>query len=402
MNLDFSDFSFDQPILEGISAMGFDEPTPIQERAIPVILKGDDLIGCAQTGTGKTAAFILPLLQLLLKKPDHKGTFSLILVPTRELALQIDQQLQGFAYYLPFSSAPVYGGGAGDVWEKQKKAVQSGVDIIVATPGRLISLLILGHLKPDNLKVLVLDEADRMLDMGFYDDIMQIIDFLPRKRQTLLFSATMPPKIRQMAKKVLKSPAEINIGLAKPPEKVLQGAYYVDDSQKRELVRELLNGKQDIKSILIFSSTKKNVKVLYNGLKSDGFTVNAMHSDLEQKEREEVINDFKNRKFQILIATDIVSRGIDIENIDLIINYDVPHDAEDYVHRVGRTARAKNSGVALTFINHEERRKFRNIERFIGSEVYKIPLPGNISEGEKKEKVPEKKRGRGRPRKNPA
>ncbi len=398
--MDFKDFLFDSPILEGIEAMGFQMPTAIQEKAIPVILNGDDLIGCAQTGTGKTAAYILPLLQQLLKSHDKKGTYALILVPTRELAQQIDQHLQGFAYYLSLSSAPVYGGGSGDIWEKQKKAVQTGADIIVATPGRLISLLVLGHMKPENLKVLVLDEADRMLDMGFYEDIIQIIDYLPARRQNLMFSATMPPKIRELAKKILKSPVEINIGLARPPEKVLQAVYMVDDEEKRELVRDLLRGKEDLKSILIFSSTKKNVKTLFSRLKSDGFAVNAMHSDLEQKEREEVIASFKNRKFQILIATDIVSRGIDIENIDLVINYDVPHDAEDYVHRVGRTARAKNSGVALTFVNKFERRKFRNIEQFIGSEVFRVPLPANTGNDRKNKEPPLKKRGRGRPRKN--
>ncbi len=366
--------------MEGIVAMGFEAPTSIQRDAIPVILKGGDLIGCAQTGTGKTAAFVLPLLQKILKEPDRKGTYCMIIVPTRELALQIDQQLQGFAYFLPFSSIAVYGGGSGNVWEAQKNALEKGVDIVIATPGRLIAHLAVGNVDSGNMKMLVLDEADRMLDMGFYDDIMHIVDSVPKQRQTLMFSATMPPRIRELAKKILKNPEEINIGLAKPPEGVLQAAYLVCNEHKRELMRELLKGKEDLKSILIFSSTKKSVREIASELKSHGFKVEAMHSDLQQNEREEALNRFKNRKVQILIATDIVSRGIDIEAIDLVINYNVPADAEDYVHRVGRTARAEQSGVALTFIDPSEKQKFKNIERFIENEIYKAPLPDHLEE----------------------
>lgn len=361
--------------------MGFSKPTPIQIKTIPIILENNDLIACAQTGTGKTAAFLLPVLQKMMENDDFEGTRLLVIVPTRELAMQIDQHLQGFSYFIPVSSVAVYGGGDGDTWEQQKYAIASGVNVIIATPGRLISLIGLNYLKSDNLRTLVLDEADRMLDMGFYDDIIKIIGSLPEKRQTLMFSATMPPKIRLMAKKILTEPEEVNISIAKPAEGVLQGAYLVHNDQKPDLIMDLLYDKPELKSILIFSATKKNVKVLHKQLKSDGFSCGAIHSDLEQHERVSVLNDFKNRKFQILVATDIVSRGIDIDSIDLVINYDVPSDAEDYVHRVGRTARAEMTGVALTFINSREVRSFRNIETLIGSEVHKIPLPPHIGKG---------------------
>jgi ATP-dependent RNA helicase RhlE len=377
----FKDFNFHPSINESIDAMGFTKPTPVQIITIPVILENKDLIACAQTGTGKTAAFLLPLLQKMTGSEEISGTRILVIVPTRELALQIDQHLQGFSYFVPVSSVAVYGGGDGETWDQQKSAIASGVNIIVATPGRLISLIGLDYFKPDNLQALVLDEADRMLDMGFYDDIVKIINTLPKKRQTLMFSATMPPKIRQLAKKILTNPEEVNISLAKPAEGVLQGAYLVHDEQKPGLIIDLLKDKPELKSILVFSATKKNVKSLHNQLKKDGFSTGAIHSDLEQHERISVLNDFKNRKFQILVATDIVSRGIDIDSIDLVINYDVPSDAEDYVHRVGRTARAELTGVALTFINSRDVRSFMNIETLIGTSVYKIPLPAHLGAG---------------------
>jgi ATP-dependent RNA helicase RhlE len=377
----FEDFNFHPAISESIDAMGFTKPTPVQVSTIPIILENKDLIACAQTGTGKTAAFLLPVLQRIVEEDDFEGTKLLVIVPTRELALQIDQHVQGFTYFVPVSSVAVYGGGTGDLWDQQKSAIASGANIIIATPGRLISLINLDYLRAENLRTLVLDEADRMLDMGFYDDIVRIITKLPKKRQTLMFSATMPPKIRQLAKKILNSPAEINISLAKPAEGVLQGAYLVHDEHKPALIIDLLRDKPDLKSILIFSATKINVKQLQKQLKSQGLSCNAIHSDLEQHERITVLNDFKNRKFQILVATDIVSRGIDIESIDLVINYDVPADAEDYVHRVGRTARAELTGVALTFINSRDVRSFKNIESLIGSEVHKLPLPPHIGPG---------------------
>jgi ATP-dependent RNA helicase RhlE len=391
----FNEFQFHPSIQESIDAMGFSKPTPVQIITIPIILENKDLIACAQTGTGKTAAFLLPVLQKMIVNEDFNGTKVLVIVPTRELAIQIDQHLQGFSYFVPVSSVAVYGGGDGDTWEQQKSAIASGVNIIVATPGRLISLIGLDYLKPDSLQTLVLDEADRMLDMGFFDDIIKIINTLPEKRQTLMFSATMPPKIRQLAKKILTDPEEINISLAKPAEGVLQGAYLVHDEQKPGLIIDLLKDKPELKSILVFSATKKNVKALHKQLKADGFSCGAIHSDLEQHERISVLGDFKNRKFQILVATDIVSRGIDIDSIDLVINYDVPSDAEDYVHRVGRTARAELTGVALTFINSREVRSFRNIETLIGSVVYKLPLPPHLGAGP--EYVVSKNYGYGKP-----
>jgi len=398
----FKDFEFHPLIQESIDAMGFQKPTPVQSEAIPLIMQGKDLIACAQTGTGKTAAFLLPVLQKIVKNNDFEGTKLLVIVPTRELAMQIDQHLQGFSYFIPVSSVAVYGGGDGDTWEQQKSAIAAGVNMIIATPGRLISLISLEYLRAENLDTLVLDEADRMLDMGFYDDIIKIIKTLPIERQTLMFSATMPPKIRLLAKKILSDPAEITISLAKPAEGVLQGAYLVYDEQKQALIMDLLHDKPDLKSILVFSATKKNVKALYRQLKDDGFTCGAIHSDLAQSERVAVLNDFKNRKFQILVATDIVSRGIDIDSIDIVINYDVPADAEDYVHRVGRTARAKQTGVALTFINQKEVRSFRSIERLIGNEIHKLPLPSHIGKGPEYTERPAFRPGKKKKGKNPA
>ncbi|MFP4367384.1 MAG: DEAD/DEAH box helicase [Bacteroidales bacterium] len=377
----FKKFDFHPSINESIDAMGFSKPTPVQSKTIPIILENKDLIACAQTGTGKTAAFLLPVLQKITESGDFNGTKLLVVVPTRELALQIDQQVQGFAYFVPVSSVAVYGGGTGDTWDQQKSAIAAGVNIIIATPGRLISLINLDYLKPEKLMTLVLDEADRMLDMGFHEDIIKIINVLPKKRQTLMFSATMPPKIRQLAKKILSDPEEINISIAKPAEGVLQGAYLVHDEQKPALIVDLLRDKPELRSILIFAATKKNVKNLHKQLKAEGFSCDAIHSDLEQQERISVLNDFKNKRLRILVATDIVSRGIDIDSIDLVINYDVPSDAEDYVHRVGRTARAELTGVALTFINSREVKSFMNIEALIGNKVHKLPLPTHLGEG---------------------
>jgi superfamily II DNA/RNA helicase len=376
--LNFSDFTFSTEIFEAIDAMGFSEPTPIQIKAIPAILDGRDVIGCAQTGTGKTAAYILPLLEKMANLDSDARTINtLVIAPTRELALQIDQHFEGFSYYVPISSIPVYGGGDGSTWDVQKSAMLKGADVVIATPGRLITHLKLGYLKLDKVKFLVLDEADRMLDMGFYDDIVQIIEYLPKQRQNLLFSATMPPEIRRLAKKILNDPEEINIALARPAEGILQTIYRVEDRLKTKLVAHLISGK-DVPSILIFCSTKKSVKLLEKELTSLGFLTGAIHSDLEQKDRERVLLDFKNRKLQILVATDVISRGIDIENIDLIINYDTPQDAEDYVHRVGRTARAKSTGVAITLVSREEMRIISRIENLIGYKIFQSPMPPEI------------------------
>jgi len=377
--LDFKKFNFSKEISQGIEAMGFREPTAIQIEAIPAILNGRDLIGCAQTGTGKTAAYILPLLEkMIYLQRETKAITTLVIAPTRELALQIDQHFEGFSYYVPVSSIPVYGGGDGTAWDVQKSAMLKGADVVIATPGRLITHLKLGYLSLNQVKFLVLDEADRMLDMGFYDDIVQIIEYLPEQRQNLLFSATMPPEIRQLAKKILIDPVEINISLAKPAEGILQTIYRVENPLKTKLIVNLLSGK-DVPSILIFCSTKNSVKILEKELTKLRFSVRAIHSDLVQKEREKVLLEFKNRKIQILVATDVISRGIDIENIDLIINYDTPRDAEDYVHRVGRTARAKATGVAITLVSRDEVKIISRIEKLIGYTIFRSPLPPEIS-----------------------
>ncbi|MBO9570744.1 MAG: DEAD/DEAH box helicase [Chitinophagaceae bacterium] len=352
--------------------MGFEKPTPIQEKAIPIILSDKDLIACAQTGTGKTAAFLLPVINKIIKAHSNEVN-TLIIVPTRELAIQIDEALQGFAYFTPITAIAIYGGNNGTSFDQEKKALTQGANIIIATPGRLIAHLNQGYVKFNSVKHLVLDEADRMLDMGFSDDINKIISYLPTQRQTLLFSATMPPKIRTLAARILRSPEEINIAVSKPAEKVIQGAFLVYNTQKVALIKQLLTGKK-LKSIIIFSSTKSNVKQLEKELAGIGMNVASIHSDLTQDQRNEVLRNFKNKKLQILVATDILSRGIDIDSIELVINYDVPGDAEDYIHRVGRTARAEATGVALTFINPSDQRKFRNIEQLIGSEVKKLPL----------------------------
>ncbi len=387
----FKDFNFEQPLLEGLTSMGFNCPTPIQELAIPVILSNRDLIACAQTGTGKTAAYLLPIINKIIKA--HTETINtLIIVPTRELAIQIDEALQGFSYFTPISAVAIYGGTGGDFFEIEKRALSEGANIIIATPGRLLTHFNQGYVKIDQLKHLILDEADRMLDMGFSDDLNRIISFLPVERQSLLFSATMPPKIRTMAKKILIDPEQINIAVSKPAEGVLQGAYLVHDAQKIELIIDLLKGKE-ISSVLIFSSTKDKVKDLEKELKKLKFNASAIHSDLDQQQRNDVLRQFRNNNLQILVATDILSRGIDIESIGLVINYDVPGDAEDYIHRVGRTARAASTGVALTFININDQGKFKKIEDLIGDEIRKLQLPTHIIAGPAYE--PEKNKGKG-------
>ena len=377
----FNELNLNPDIIEAISHMGFEKATEVQEKAIPEILEGNDLIACAQTGTGKTAAFILPTLDQIARE-HQKETSVLIIVPTRELAVQIDQQIQGFAYFTPVSSLPVYGGGDGKDWVQQKKALSTGADIIVATPGKLISHLANGYVKFDKLKHLILDEADRMLDMGFSDDITKIIGYLPKERQTLMFSATMPPEIRTLARKILKSkPFEINIGLSKPAAGVLQGAYLVWDTQKIKLVKSLIDNKESLKSILIFCSTKLKVSEITRALKNKVYTVEAISSDFDQSKREDVLREFKSKRTRVLVATDVLSRGIDIKEIELVINFDVPGDAEDYVHRVGRTARADATGMALTLINEDDMYKFHKIESLIETEVRKLPLPAQLGEG---------------------
>ena len=375
----FREFDFVPEIMEGLESMGFEECTPVQELAMPVIWQGNDLIACAQTGTGKTAAYLLPVLNRITATKSQ-GINTLIIAPTRELVLQIDQQIEGFSYFCGATSLAVYGGGEGAAFDQQKAALIQGADIIVATPGRLLSHINLKYSDFSTIKHLILDEADRMLDMGFFDDIMRIVRELPAARQTLMFSATMPSKIRKLAEGILHNPQSVSIAISKPAENIVQAAYMVYENQKVPLVKALLKGKTDYKSVLIFTSRKINVNGLVRDFRRMGFKADGMLSDLEQKEREEVMLRFKNRETQILVATDIVSRGIDIDNIDLVMNYDVPRDPEDYVHRIGRTARAQNSGVAITLISDLDQHNFKRIEDLIEREIMKIPLPPDFGE----------------------
>ncbi|MBL8012083.1 MAG: DEAD/DEAH box helicase [Flavobacteriales bacterium] len=378
----FEELGLNPDLLEGITAMGIRTPTPIQQQAIPAALDGRDLIACAQTGTGKTAAFLLPIMDVVHRyRPKVEGSIrALVVVPTRELALQIDQQLQAIAYFTPITSIPVYGGSDAASFDQQKAALTGGTEVIIATPGKLLSHLNLGYVPVKGLEFLVLDEADRMMDMGFIDDIMRIISFLPEDRQTLLFSATMPPAIRELTKRILKDPVEITIALSKPAEGVDQQAFVVHEMQKAPVLEHLLRT-TEASCIVLFAGRKSEVRNLARHLKRKGFDAEAMHSDLEQSEREEVLLRFRNRRLRILVATNVVSRGIDIDDIDMVINYDVPQDPEDYVHRVGRTARAARKGQAVTFINDKEMREFGRIEKLIGYAVRKVPLPAEFGPG---------------------
>ncbi len=363
--------------MEGLDAMGFQNATPVQSQAIPAIMEGRDILACAQTGTGKTAAFLLPILHRITVDPPG-GIDTIIVEPTRELAVQVDQQLEGFSYFTPVSSVAIYGGRDGHSMEMEKRALKKGAPIIVATPGRLIAHLDLGYVDLSKVRHLVLDEADRMLDMGFIHDIMKIVNMLPMKRQTLFFSATMPPKIRKLSQEILTKPFEVNIAVSKPAEKIMQAAYDVEDEGKIALTESLLTGKKRLQRVLIFAGTKKAVRDLAVSLQRRGLNVAAIHSDLEQKEREDRLSDFRNGTLPIVVATDVLARGIDINGIDVVINFDVPHDAEDYVHRIGRTARAEASGVALTYINRKDRRRFQRIEEFLTVPVRRLPLPEGL------------------------
>jgi len=375
----FTPFKFGNELQEGLDMMGFEKATPIQEKAIPIIQAGRDLIACAQTGTGKTAAFVLPILDKLTKVNQTNKVKAIIIAPTRELAKQIDMQIEGFSYFTNSSSYPIYGGGTGVEFDNQKQALVNGADIIICTPGRLLAHLDFDYFDTSGVQHFILDEADRMLDMGFYDDIMKIAKSLPEKMQTLLFSATMPPKIRTLATKLLDNPASISLAISKPAAGITQSAYMVHDSQKVNLAREILRAKgKDLSHVLIFASSIKSVREIKKTLNRAGMKASEMHSGLDQSEREETIRDFKNKKIRILVATDILSRGIDIQEIELVINYEVPHDAEDYVHRIGRTARADRTGEAITFISPKQVRNFKNIEKLIEKEVPKLSLPNGF------------------------
>ncbi|MGY8951457.1 MAG: DEAD/DEAH box helicase [Flavobacteriales bacterium] len=377
----FTEFKFGNELQEGLDMMGFEKATPIQEQAIPIIQEGTDLIACAQTGTGKTAAFVLPILDKLTKTNSNKVN-TIIVAPTRELAKQIDMQIEGFSYFTNSSSYPIYGGGTGVEFDNQKQALKKGADIIICTPGRLLAHLDFNYFDTSGVKHFILDEADRMLDMGFYDDIMKIANALPKDRQNLLFSATMPPKIRTLATSLLKNPKSISLAISKPAEGLTQNAYMIHDNQKVRLVRELLKAKgKDLSHVLIFASSIKSVKEIKTTLNKAGMRASEMHSGLDQDQREETIRDFKNKKIRILVATDILSRGIDIKGIELVINYEVPHDAEDYVHRIGRTARADRTGEAITFINPRQVKNFMDIEKLIEKAVPKLDLPNGFEKG---------------------
>ena len=372
----FDELDLGYEVLDALDAMRFDECTPIQEQAIPVILEGRDLIACAQTGTGKTAAYLLPVIDRLAdgSLPDD-AINCLVMSPTRELAQQIDRQMEGFAYFLPISSLAIYGGTDGATFARQQRGLKMGADVVIATPGRLLDHIQMGYVDLSRVSFFILDEADRMLDMGFYDDIMQIVKLLPKERQTLMFSATMPPKIKMMAKAILRDPAEVKIAVSKPAEKIEQSAYICGEGQKPALLEHLLRNVRQ-QRVIVFAASKLKVKDLARTLHRHKLKVGEMHSDLEQQQRDDVMLDFKAGRIDALIATDIVARGIDIEDIAMVVNYDVPHCAEDYVHRIGRTARANAGGIAVTLVGGgKEQMKFGQIERFLGKEILKNPLP---------------------------
>lgn len=395
----FSELQLNANVLEALEAMRFDECTPIQEQAIPIILEGKDLIAVAQTGTGKTAAFLLPVLNKLSEGNHPEEAINCVIMsPTRELAQQIDQQMEGFSYFMPVSSVAVYGGNDGTLFEQQKKGLSLGADVVIATPGRLISHLSLGYVDLSKVSYFILDEADRMLDMGFFDDIMQIVKYLPKERQTIMFSATMPAKIQQLANTILNNPSEVKLSVSKPADKIIQAAYVCYENQKLGIIRTLFADEVP-ERVIIFASSKIKVKEVTKALKSMQLNVGEMHSDLEQAQREVVMHEFKAGRINILVATDIVARGIDIDDIRLVVNFDVPHDSEDYVHRIGRTARANNDGVALTFVSEKEQGNFKNIENFLEKEIYKIPIPAEL--GEAPEYKPRSFSGGGRSGGNP-
>ena len=376
----FSELNLDEDVLQALDAMNFVECTPVQEHTIPVILEGRDLIGVAQTGTGKTAAYLLPVLNQL-----NKGSYAadaincIVMAPTRELAQQIDQQMEGFSYFMPASSVAVYGGNDGVRFEQEKRGLTLGADVVIATPGRLISHLSLGYVDLSKVSFFILDEADRMLDMGFFDDIMQIVKFLPKERQTIMFSATMPDKIQKLAATILRDPVEIKLAVSKPAEKIVQTAYVCHEAQKMGIIKSLFSDTKP-ERVIVFSSSKLKVKEVTNAFRRMKLNVGEMHSDLDQAQRDAVMREFKSGRIDILVATDIVSRGIDIDDIRLVINYDVPRDCEDYVHRIGRTARAGAEGCAITFVSKDDQSRFAAIEEFIEREVFKLPVPEELGE----------------------
>ena len=391
--MEFYDLELNDNTLDALDDMHFYTCTPVQEKCIPEILDGHDVLGVAQTGTGKTAAYLLPILSMLDDGGfPHDAINCVVMSPTRELAQQIDQAMQGFSYYMPdVSSVAVYGGNDGNRYDQEQKGMKMGADVIIATPGRLKSHITMGNIDLGRVSFFVLDEADRMLDMGFSDDIISIAKLLPGDCQTIMFSATMPPKIEELARTLLKNPVTVKLAVSKPADKIQQSAYVCHETQKNAILKHLFQGNK-LSRVIIFSSSKLKVKDITRDLKRMGINCDEMHSDLSQQQRDDVMYRFKANKIDVLVATDIVARGIDIDDIATVINYDVPHDAEDYVHRIGRTARADRDGVAITLVRGWEIVDFMEIERFLGYEVTKNPLPEGIGEGP--EYVPMIKKGR--------
>ena len=384
----FEDLDLSDDLLDALYDMRFDQCTPIQEQAIPLALEGRDLIAVAQTGTGKTAAYLLPVIDMITYGGYPQDAINcIVMAPTRELAQQIDRQMEGFAYYMPVSSIAVYGGGTGEEFGRQQHGLKTGADVVIATPGRLLAHLAGGAVDLSKVSFFILDEADRMLDMGFYDDIMQIVKHLPTERQTLMFSATMPPKIKKLAKDILRNPAEVKIAVSRPAEKIEQSAYMCGEGQKTALLEHLLRNVRS-QRVIVFAASKLKVKDLARTLRRHGLKVGEMHSDLEQQQRDDVMLGFKAGRIDVLVATDIVQRGIDIEDISMVVNYDVPRCAEDYVHRVGRTARANAGGMAVTLVSDRDGVKFRQIERFLKKEIRKDPLPETVGKASDKPQAP--------------
>lgn len=402
----FEEILTNDDVLDGLWNMHFDVCTPIQELAMPLVMEGRDLMACAQTGTGKTAAYLLPVINMLADGgyPDD-AVNCLVMAPTRELAQQIDRQLQGFAYFMPVSGMAIYGGTDGDTFARERRSLKMGADVVIATPGRLISHLNMGGVDLSKVSFFILDEADRMLDMGFFDDIMQIASRLPKERQTLMFSATMPPKIQQLAAKLLNNPAEVKIAVSKPAEKIKQSAYVCYETQKLPLLKSIFK-ESTPERVIVFSSSKLKVRTLTRQLKGGRFKVAEMHSDLDQEQRDQAMLDFKAGKVQVMVATDILARGIDIDDIEMVVNFDVPREAEDYVHRIGRTARANRDGRSVTFVSPEEMYKLKRIEKLLEKAVPREPVPADLGEAPSgdtpsKERRPRPSKPKGRnPRRN--
>ena len=396
----FDELSLSDDILDALDAMNFEECTPIQEQSIDLILEGRDLIACAQTGTGKTAAYLLPVIDLLADTEATPKVKCVIMVPTHELAQQIDRQMEGFSYYIPVSSLAIHGGNDGKEFARQQHALRQGADMVIATPGRLLAHMKMGYVDLSEVQYFILDEADRMLDMGFSEDIMRIVAELPKKRQTLMFSATMPKKIQQLAATILTDPAEVKIAVSKPAEKIDQSAYICYEGQKEALLKHLFEQGHN-KRVIVFSSSKQKVKELKQAMRKAHWKAAEMHSDLDQKAREEVMLGFRAARIDILIATDILARGIDIDDIAMVVNYDVPREAEDYVHRVGRTARANTDGMAVTFVSERDQQRFGFIENFLGTEVRKAELPAEIGKGPEYKPESKERPGKNRRPKRP-